>query len=384
MPITTALQSAQKHRRELYAIAKRNGLNVRWKMKTKMMESIVGPFKQAKASKIATAFKKATLSTDKSYLDAINQTSGKVNVSLSRFNRIRKQMVSPADKKLLIHIKGSDGRVVKSYHLNDRIVNINNLSIDEENQYTSGADVELNILPTTTIETEWLPNPKRSHSERKNLFRYLTLAEYNLQAFQVYSDGFLIEDNYNENSFVPGESDDEHAANYPCSICTLQGRSLPDLVNQISQTMFNSGATVDFIKKKPLRLSTFASLLSSSALIKSPVGLRPTQLYMGINATRCLSSVLLVSIYSLSRQPTSPNLLWAYNAGFDARFLLKHMSYSSKDTNMIDCDSKIKQAHGFYKKREIVIKDAMSFLAGGLARLPKMFKDASSSLSLEK
>ncbi|GMF15049.1 unnamed protein product [Phytophthora fragariaefolia] len=46
----------------------------------------------------------------------------------------------------------------------------------------------------------------------------------------------------------------------------------------------------------------------------------------------------------------SKNLLWAYNAGFDARFLLKHMSYSSKDTNMIDCGSKIKQAHGFYKK----------------------------------
>ncbi|GMF28913.1 unnamed protein product [Phytophthora fragariaefolia] len=80
----------------------------------------------------------------------------------------------------------------------------------------------------------------------------------------------------------------------------------------------------------------------------------------------------------------SKNLLWAYNAGFDARFLLKHTSYGSKDTNMIDCGSKIKQAHGFYKKREIVIKDAMSFLAGGFAKLPKMFKDASSSLSLEK
>ncbi|GMF57057.1 unnamed protein product [Phytophthora fragariaefolia] len=162
MPITTALQNAQKHRRELYAFAKSNGLNVRWKMKTQMMESIVAPFKQAKANKIATALKKAKLSTDKSYLDSINHTTGKVNVSIGRFNRIRKQIVLPADKKLLIHIKGSDGRIVKSYHLNDRIVNINNLFIDEENQYSSGADVELNILPTTTIETECLPNPKRS------------------------------------------------------------------------------------------------------------------------------------------------------------------------------------------------------------------------------
>ncbi|GMF22363.1 unnamed protein product [Phytophthora fragariaefolia] len=170
MPISTALQNAQKHRRELYAFAKRNGLNVRWKMKTQMVGRIVVPFKQAKASKIATAFKKAKLSTDKPYLDAINQTSGKVDVSLSRFNRIRKRIVSPADKKLLIHIEGSDGRIMKSYHLNDRIVNINNLFIDEENQYSSGADVELNILPTMTVETEWLPNPKRSRSERKISF----------------------------------------------------------------------------------------------------------------------------------------------------------------------------------------------------------------------
>ncbi|GMF28914.1 unnamed protein product [Phytophthora fragariaefolia] len=91
MPITTALQNAQQHRRELYAFPKRNGLNIRWKMKTQMMESIVAPFKQAKASKIVTAFKKAKRSTDKSYLDVINQSNGKVNISLSRFNRIRKQ-----------------------------------------------------------------------------------------------------------------------------------------------------------------------------------------------------------------------------------------------------------------------------------------------------
>ncbi|GMF28376.1 unnamed protein product [Phytophthora lilii] len=60
------------------------------------------------------------------------------------------------------------------------------------------------------------------------------------------------------------------------------------------------------------------------------------------------------------------------------------MSYSSKDTNIIDCGTKIKQAHGFYKGRELIIKDAMSFLAGGLSALPKMFKEASGYISLEK
>ncbi|GMG16159.1 unnamed protein product [Phytophthora fragariaefolia] len=60
------------------------------------------------------------------------------------------------------------------------------------------------------------------------------------------------------------------------------------------------------------------------------------------------------------------------------------MTFSSRDTNMIDCGTKIKQAHGFFKRREIVIKDAMSFISGGLSSLPKMFKEASESISLEK
>ena len=56
--------------------------------------------------------------------------------------------------------------------------------MDEENQYSSGADVELNVLPTTTIEVEWLNNPSRSRSERKYFFRYLTKTDYELEAFR--------------------------------------------------------------------------------------------------------------------------------------------------------------------------------------------------------
>ncbi|GMF57058.1 unnamed protein product [Phytophthora fragariaefolia] len=390
------------------------------------------------------------------------------------------------------------------------------------------------------------------------------MAEYNLQAFQVYSDDFLIEDDYNENSFVPGESDGDDAANYPCFLFALyKAGAKPDLVNQISQTMFNSRATVDFIRKtakafnicisvKQFRIDQktgrannnttvygdkrnkmfilgsvaehlFAiaptnitkgaldnpelvaehertdfrikggravfndkkiAFLDSYAVISylyhhreshlTPItqqnmpkllnnkyqeirsltegdfsasnfrvmGRGPgKELKLGQAVFRAFNSktreyydvrkynviyfdfeTLVIDnvhvpycvsycisefnekapssqIFSETRNiygfgcekqflealpSNSKNLLWVYNAGFDARFLLKHMSYSSKDTNMIDCGTNTKQAHGFYKKREIAIKDAMSFLAVGLARLPKMFKDASSSLSLEK
>eukprot|EP00644_Phytophthora_capsici_P015304 jgi/Phyca11/113382/e_gw1.24.15.1 len=51
---------------------------------------------------------------------------------------------------------------------------------------------------------------------------------------------------------------------------------------------------------------------------------------------------------------------------------------------MIDSGSKVIQLEGFYKSREILIKDAMSFLAGGLSNLPRMFKGATDSISLEK
>ncbi|GMF39985.1 unnamed protein product [Phytophthora lilii] len=106
-------------------------------MKTNEMENVVGAFKESKATTIAKTLKKAKLNSDKSALDTINQTSGKFNLSLSRFNRIRKNIVAPADKKLLIHFKDSNGSIVKTYHLQDRLININNLFIDQENPSTS-------------------------------------------------------------------------------------------------------------------------------------------------------------------------------------------------------------------------------------------------------
>ncbi|GMF17092.1 unnamed protein product [Phytophthora lilii] len=60
------------------------------------------------------------------------------------------------------------------------------------------------------------------------------------------------------------------------------------------------------------------------------------------------------------------------------------MTFSSKEANVIDAGTKIKQLQGFYRGREIVIKDAMSFIAGGLSSLPSMFKGAADSISLEK
>ena len=176
-------------------------------------------------------------------------------MNLGRFNRIRKDIIAPADKKLLIHFKDSNGTVLRTYHLQDRLININNLFITEDNQYSSGADIDLNILPTTSVEVEWLNNPSRSRSERKNFFRYLTKADYDLDAFQVYPNDRDIED---DDGFNVETDSDDNASNYPCFLFALLKAGVDSkIVKQISQTMIKSGATVDFIRKTAIAFKLY-------------------------------------------------------------------------------------------------------------------------------
>lgn len=230
MPISNGCPKAQNKRSELYKFAKNHNLNVRWKSTTASMEKVVNTFKQSKAKTIIKSIRTFKANNDKTTLNAVNKTSGKVEMQLNRFNRIRKDIVAPADKKLLLNFKDSNGSIVKTYHLQDRLVNVNNLFINAENQYSSGADVDLDVLPTTSVEVEWLNNPKRSRSERKNFFRYLTKAYYDLAAYQVYSkDRWYLEDD---------EEDREthcflYALNKQVLIIKLSNRSHRLCLNQV-------------------------------------------------------------------------------------------------------------------------------------------------------
>lgn len=558
MPVSNNLKKAQKTRSDLYKFAKTHNLDVNWKMKTSTMEKVVNTFKQSKVKTIVKTLRKVKLNNDTASLKAINKTTGKVEMQLNRFERIRKDIVAPADKKLLLHFKGENGSVLKTYHLQDRLINIDNLYITEENQYSSGADIELDIIPTSTVEIEWLNNPKHSRSERKNFFRYLTKANYNLNDFQVYYD------DWEENSY-------KEQRETPCFLFALTQAGVDEtIVKSISQTMFNSGATVDFIRKtanafnlyisvkqyypkintgrvdnnisvygvktenliqlgsvgqhlfaiKPTNItkaaldnpklveqhqradfivkkgkSSFKSnrikLLDSYEVISYLYHHRETLLdpitqtnvpellnnnyqkiesltevdfnasafkaigrvnsngekdEMALNVGRapfkqitkddegkgkwvevneynviyfdfetlvennehipyCVSYCIgrktesnaiqfskTKSFYGigcelkfLSDLPRkSRNLLWAHNAGFDCRFILRHLSYRKNDTNLIECGTKLKQAHGFFYGREIVIKDTMSFIASKLADMPDMFKSSCNDMALEK
>lgn len=156
---------------------------------------------------------------------------------------------------------------MKTYHVQDRLININNLFINEENQYSSGDDVDLDILPTSTVEVELLINPSRSRSEWKNFFRYLVKSvSYNPEKFQVYSseetEGLAKE---NQDGYDPEtEADDVSAVNYPYFLFSLFKAGLDTkIVKQISQTMFKSGATVDFIRKTANAFNLYNSVQTS-------------------------------------------------------------------------------------------------------------------------
>ncbi|GMF18028.1 unnamed protein product [Phytophthora lilii] len=60
----------------------------------------------------------------------------------------------------------------------------------------------------------------------------------------------MLDDSSNDESFDPEKDEDSQGFNYPCFLFALHKAGVsPHVVKQISQTMFNSGATVDFIRK---------------------------------------------------------------------------------------------------------------------------------------
>jgi len=562
MPLSNGRKNAQKKRSELYKFAKANNLNVQWRMTTSTMENAINAFKKTKAKTIIKTLRKAKLNNDQAALNAINKTTDKVEMNLKRFERIRKKIIAPADKKLLVHFKDENGSVLKTYHIQGQIRNIDNLYINEQDQYSSGADVELDILPTTMVDVEWIDNPKYSKSIRKNYFRYLTKVNYNLNDFQVYYDDW--EDRFKMT--IVEENSYKEQRETPCFLFALTQAGVDEtIVKSISQTMFNSGATVDFIRKTANAFNLYISvkqyypksdtgrvdnnisvygvktenLIQLGSVGQHLFAIKPTQItkaaldnpklvnqhqradfivkngkasfksnriklldsyevisYLYHNRETLLDPITQTNVpellnnqfqkiesltevdfnasrfkrigrispdktdFNLGRSPFSEliknkngkefievneynviyfdfetlvennehipycvsycigrktqnnviqfnktksfygigcelkflndlprksrNLMWAHNAGFDCRFILKHLTYRKSDTNLIESGTKLKQAHGFFYGREIVIKDTMSFIASKLADMPEMFKSSCNDMALEK
>lgn len=87
----------------------------------------------------------------------------------------------------------------------------------------------------------------------------------------------------------------------------------------------------------------------------------------------------------LNALPNNGNyLMFAHNAGFDIRFLIRHLTSFDTRMGVIESGNCMKQLVAMYKGSKIVCKDTMSFLAGSLAGLPNQFPGACDSINLEK
>ncbi|CAK4325357.1 unnamed protein product, partial [Aphanomyces euteiches] len=541
---------ANKAKSVIYQQAKSLGLPVWWQMQAPRIQNIlINHQRQFDAqTKIASLFKASKAKKQLNDLKALKRINAfqTTTILLDSFKRIRPSIYAPADKNLLVHFLDEDGSTLRTYHLNSHQVSIDDLYISQENEYSSGADVDLNILTTTMVRLEWIDDPKQSRSARKNFFRYLTKADYMLDQFQVYPES---PDGLPQSSEIP------------CFLYALEQAGVSKTtVNKVKQIMFHLGITTNLLKKvakkfnlrldvksyklnangkksyninsygphskhvihlgltrkhifaiKPTRITTFAlnhpefvkqegstefalrnglitynssriKFLDSFEVIshlyhnrdellipitqsnvprllnneyqkvdslseedfsddsfkeigrvdgKMKFGQSPfnqvinrytkqyeeiinfnviyfdfeTLVEDGEHVAYCISYIILkykfrklhstgdtqhfygfdCAEHFLEAIPeNSHNLLWTHNAGFDLRFLMKHVSSFSQNSNIIECGTRLKQAHCFYKSSELIIKCTMSFINSKLANLPKMFKDVSKGLSLEK
>lgn len=82
--------------------------------------------------------------------------------------------------------------------------------------------------------------------------------------------------------------------------------------------------------------------------------------------------------------PNCNYLMWAHNAGFDVRFLIKHLTTFDSRCGIIESGNSMKQLVATYEGRKLVMKDTKSFIAGALSGMPEMFPGACDELTLEK
>ncbi|GMF65805.1 unnamed protein product [Phytophthora lilii] len=105
------------------------------------------------------------------------------------------------------------------------------------------------------------------------------------------------------------------------------------------------------------------------------IGDGPTQHAYGFNCVKTM----------LDSLPNKGNyLMWAHNAGFDSRFLIRLFSSFEAQMGVIETGNSMKYLAGTYKDRRIVIKDTKAFLATALAKMPAMFPGACNESTLEK
>lgn len=136
-----------------------------------------------------------------------------------------------------------------------------------------------------------------------------------------------------------------------------------------------SDATENIAKRFPEVASSHTKGEHVAYCASWKIGNNPTQHAFGMD---CVKTMLD------SFPPEGNYLMFAHNAGFDTRFLIRQLSSFDTRAGIIENGNSMKQLVGTYEGRRIMIKDTMSFINARLAAMPAMFPGACDETTLEK
>ncbi len=246
------------YKQRLYREAKAKNINVRWTSSVANMENAIVESKaQSKAIvKLSEFSQRVFKHNDQANIQKINSlvdTENSHELSLGEFHRIADKIHAPANKYILITLKGRDGQVLSEY------VRQHRTDMDEQEMLMrkfqeSGSDEveEFDFTDAYTVEVQYVNLPKQNRSSKKEFFRFLTNCDYNLDEFQVYAE-FPIDE----------MSDEYKIANTPCFIHALRSSNVDEtIISQIISMMHTSGVSLRFIAQIATKFNLSIALKS--------------------------------------------------------------------------------------------------------------------------
>lgn len=219
---------SQLSKAQLFNILRKNNKKL---PSTSSMDTLQSEYNKLNVAsrKISSFFSRRKGHSDIQALSKINSLEN-IKIPLVQFNRIMHKIIAPADHFLTVTLISEDGTELSTFNVYNSMIQNKDLFITENEGVGSDPDADIDILPGTQVQIDWINSPKNSRNEKKNFFKYLTKEDYQLKDFQVYYDHIT------------------RSANIPCFLYALKKAGCSEeKLNSIKSTMFLTGATNQFI-----------------------------------------------------------------------------------------------------------------------------------------
>lgn len=228
MTISSALRS------DIYRRIKNSGIPIKWPVKNDRLIAAYGEMNRAKleAKQEANQRKLEALRrvADEKRLESLNELKP-TEMRLGDFNRVFERIPAPSTHSAVIDFLDEHGDITRAVNLQQHNYGVHGLFFDEENQFSSDADVSLYANLPTKVRVHFVSNNSNSRIEEKHFFPWLMLRKLPLSDYQVYTR-------------------DDRRNNDPCFLVALEkaGCSSDD-VKSIRSSMVQTGATIRSIRE---------------------------------------------------------------------------------------------------------------------------------------